>query len=1137
MKTLRTPEGAGVSHPQSYGGNVSPSKLSLFSGATSTEPAGTLTLAAVVERIRTCPDLARKTARVRELQGNARKEAKKELQAVTFGGAFSYRANDKLTAYSGLLVLDFDDVPDAPGLREAVGSHPCCLLAFVSPSGNGVKAVVRLDTSGLDTSDGDAVQAFHRRAFNALQADCEARYGVALDEKGKDVSRLCFLCSDPEALTNAAPDAFPVPAPPPAPPRTAPALVPSAVRRGAGLSLPTGGADATRAMAGLTRLCKWVAETGTDITVRRNDWVNIGWALAREVRLGLAEPFARQAFHALSANYPQYCPHKCDQTFSDALARDAGNRTGTDVTLGTVFHLAKERGYVPANRTATDGTVDDANDDRVIRVKSRVSEALDELERELVPGASLLLQAPTGTGKTYAVLNKKDGLAVRVVRQGTFRRVWVLVPYRNLAKQIARKYGVPGVYGGVGGVDVRDALEADVLVTTYDGLAKLGGVPAGTLLVVDESHELTDALGYRPKALELVTAAADAATQTDGAYLCVTATPGEHFADAFGLSVLRIVPEHVNRKAVTIYRSGSWKRRKRACLALLAAKALAAPDGLFVLFCNSKRALKQARAFLKKTGLPSDAVFRLTSNDDGPAVDALVQDERFPPGVRVVLATKALGAGYNVDNENVGGVFLLPNGNEGLRPNDAAQYTARFREMGKAGTPPLLVHVFAGEPSPNARDANRGMAELLGRELWKADKAKEARRGFDLAKVDDRLPSVRLDRNAQAIERTTDPDKGVVLQTNVHHAYFLASERRNRARTPDDFVAHWGQYDPGAAFDVRQADDVDGETAALLQTIEDEHRQAEIEARETVAAWTVSHAMAVTHACYPRLRTDVRRYDPNAKDTAKDVSAADRERFLLAGGTTAAKRFLSRKLTKPDGTVPALRSFPAPQLWTRCVLDGNAAKFAKWETSVAVALQMERQAGRLGDVLLYDGLKAADFLLWERYGLPVLTNLVKTQGDGVNMKGVCESVRAELKKRGFDPSDYLFRQVLVPLYFHIGPTVRLTNDDGTRTRVRRLERLQTAQTAERFAAAFGLERGEYERFVERLKEDRQSAAKAAKAKETADNEAQAIAAAESVTIETERLPVPMLAARLGADNAIAAVTFADDPPDDEPCPF
>ena len=223
------------------------------------------------------------------------------MPAVTFGGLFSYRANDKLTAYSWLLVIDFDDVPDAPGLREAVASHPCCLLAFVSPGGNGVKAVFRLDTGGLDTSDVDAVQAFHRRAFNALQADCEARYGVKVDPSGKDVSRLCFLCSDPDVRVNESPDAFPVPAPPPAPPRTPLAHATSAVRRGAGLSLPTGAADQTRAMADLARLCRWVAETGTDITAAYEDktsydaWYRIPLALARAVRSDvLPEPFARR---------------------------------------------------------------------------------------------------------------------------------------------------------------------------------------------------------------------------------------------------------------------------------------------------------------------------------------------------------------------------------------------------------------------------------------------------------------------------------------------------------------------------------------------------------------------------------------------------------------------------------------------------------------------------------------------------------------------------------------------------------------------------------------------------------------------------------------------------------------------------
>ena len=158
---------------------------------------------------------------------------------------------------------------------------------------------------------------------------------------------------------------------------------------------------------------------------------------ARSVRSGeLPEPFAREAFHVLSANNPQYTHRECESKFAGAL-RDADKRTTNAVTLGTVFHFAKERGYVPSKRAANEGTVEDANDDSVIRVERYASEALDKVAAELVPGGSLLLQAPTGTGKTKAVFD----LARLLVDAGTFRRVWVLVPYRNLAKQIARKYG------------------------------------------------------------------------------------------------------------------------------------------------------------------------------------------------------------------------------------------------------------------------------------------------------------------------------------------------------------------------------------------------------------------------------------------------------------------------------------------------------------------------------------------------------------------------------------------------------------------------------------------------------------------------------------------------------------------------
>ena len=1094
---------------------VSSTRLSLYAGV-SPEYAGAANLSEVAARIRTSEDLRKATEKLRKLTGEAQRRAKNNLPSTTFAGEFAYRANDKLTAYAGLIVLDFDHLSqhgrDAAELRDQIGNHPSCALAFVSPKADGVKAVFALDTAGLDLSDMDAARAFHGRAYEAVRADCEDKCGVPLDVSGKDVSRLCFLCHDAEAAYNSEPEPFSVP------PEPEPAAQSGRAGKNPapGRPLPpvpfASPANRTRAMADVARLCGWAAETGSDVTAGYDDWYRIALALARAARRGeLPEDFARSAFHALSGAHPAYSHAQCGRKFDGAL-RDAGERPN-GVTLGTVFHIAKTHGYVRQRQQAADG----ANGDRVVRVGRYASEALDRIAPELAPGVRLLLRAPTGTGKTKAVFD----LARRLVDAKTFARVWVLAPYTRLAEQMAGEYGVPGVWGGVTGEDVRAARLSDALVATYDGLAKLGGIPAGTLLVVDECHELTDAQGYRAKALKLAAKAADDAQTGGGAVLYATATPGEFFADAFGLSVLTVAPDRVSRKRVSIFRARKWKERKLACFSLLAAKAMAEPDRLFVLFCNSKKALALAGRFLQAAGLPSDSVVRVTANDDGDAVRSLLADGRFPSGVRVVLATKALGAGYNVLNENVGGVFLLPNGNEGLRPNDAAQFTARFRSADG-----LAVFVFPGEPNPDARDAKKGMRELFRAELWKGDRAVEARRGVDLTEVDDRLPAVRLDANATAVERENDPDAGLRLCTNVHRAYFLAGERRNRARDLEDYTTRWREYDPGVSFEVRDADEPDAEAAALLQRIEDEQKRAESEARETAGAWTVAHAVAAAYACVPRLRRELRRYDPNAKDAAADVSDADKERFLAAGGPAAARRFL--------GTVPELPGFPAARLWTRCVSEGNPNKWAAWKTSLAVALQVERRDGRLGDVLLCDGLKAADFKLWEDRGLKEAERLVKVQRDGWNVKELWEETRKGLQKHGFALSWHTFRQVLLPLYFRVGKEVRLTNGDGTRTRIRPLARLEEAQTRERFAAAFGLQYGEYEHLLERLKNERDAAAKRAA---EGQRETGQRADAENAAKEAAPLPREAAAARLAADNATRAVAAANDPPDDWQCPF
>jgi hypothetical protein len=96
--------------------------------------------------------------------------------------------------HSGLLQIDIDDVgvDKAPNLRDTIGKDEHTLAAFISPSGNGVKALFRIPAS-KDT---------HLAAFEAAADYFRSRYGIKIDPSCKDISRLCFVSDDPDLVVN-----------------------------------------------------------------------------------------------------------------------------------------------------------------------------------------------------------------------------------------------------------------------------------------------------------------------------------------------------------------------------------------------------------------------------------------------------------------------------------------------------------------------------------------------------------------------------------------------------------------------------------------------------------------------------------------------------------------------------------------------------------------------------------------------------------------------------------------------------------------------------------------------------------------------------------------------------------------------
>jgi hypothetical protein len=85
--------------------------------------------------------------------------------------------------HSGLCILDFDQYPSKKKMaeeRQRLFDDPHVMMEFTSPSGNGLKAVIRIPKS-------DMVE--HKRRFNAFGRYFQSEY---FDTKNSNVSRVCF---------------------------------------------------------------------------------------------------------------------------------------------------------------------------------------------------------------------------------------------------------------------------------------------------------------------------------------------------------------------------------------------------------------------------------------------------------------------------------------------------------------------------------------------------------------------------------------------------------------------------------------------------------------------------------------------------------------------------------------------------------------------------------------------------------------------------------------------------------------------------------------------------------------------------------------------------------------------------------
>ena len=124
---------------------------------------------------------------------------KSNLPCMTISATFKERRKkDYLESYTGLLHLDYDKLENAEEVKTNLISIPYTYSAFISPSGNGVKVLVKSD-SDINS---------HTNAFNNLKGYYDKIVNVESDSSVKDITRLCYISYDPDLYLNKTSEIF-----------------------------------------------------------------------------------------------------------------------------------------------------------------------------------------------------------------------------------------------------------------------------------------------------------------------------------------------------------------------------------------------------------------------------------------------------------------------------------------------------------------------------------------------------------------------------------------------------------------------------------------------------------------------------------------------------------------------------------------------------------------------------------------------------------------------------------------------------------------------------------------------------------------------------------------------------------------
>lgn len=162
-----------------------------FKGLKSTKPVKTMEVYEILEEIKS-EKYHDSIMEIRNSAQDKQGKLKDKLPCFTPTGVFNHRSIAGLEAYNGLICLDIDGVDNPQALKEECKKLHWVYAAFITPSGKGLKVLVKTQGTVEIYKQTEILVA---EAFHSIT-------GYPRDNRCKDIARIQFVSYDPDIYIN-----------------------------------------------------------------------------------------------------------------------------------------------------------------------------------------------------------------------------------------------------------------------------------------------------------------------------------------------------------------------------------------------------------------------------------------------------------------------------------------------------------------------------------------------------------------------------------------------------------------------------------------------------------------------------------------------------------------------------------------------------------------------------------------------------------------------------------------------------------------------------------------------------------------------------------------------------------------------